>query len=252
MYKKLLIVVFMFASSISMAQSTYDSLRSVYSIREVFTKRKELNISYSKFVDTELQRITNPKIKQLVMCAFVENLYEVPFLTDNELMNMINDVLKKPASDEIQNRALGIKSELTREVVGTIVKPLAFPTINGDTIKLVDVSSSGKDYVVIDFWATWCGPCVASMKKFNALKEKYNIEFFSVSLDDKIDKVQKFMAKNPSYTWPIVYGGREAGLHSYFKIRAIPAYFIVDKKGLIVATVVGGEPERELKKLYKK
>ncbi len=252
MLKRFIAILIVLVPVSSIAQSTYDSLRSVYSVTEVFTKRKELNVSYSKYVNTELAKLDDPEMKQLATCALVENLYGVPFLSDNELMSMINTVLKNPANGEIQTKATAIKTELLRELVGSSVKPLAFPTANGDTIKLVDLYSSGKDYVIIDMWATWCGPCVASMKKFNSLREKYNIEVYSISLDDSIDKVQQFLAKNTSYTWPIVYAGRKAGLHQYFKIRAIPTYFIVDKNGLIVSTLVGGDPEHELKKLYRK
>ncbi len=234
------------------AQSTYDSLRTVYSASKIYTNHKELTISYTKYVDAELEKITDPEMKQLAICAIAANLYGLPFLSDNELMDMVISVLKKPLTEEIQAKATEIKTEFLRELVGSQVKPLAFATVSGDTIKLADLYSSGKDYVIIDFWATWCGPCIASMKKFNALKEKYNIELYSVSLDDSIDKVEKFLSKNPTYTWPIVYGGKKAGLHTYFKIRAIPTYFIVDKNGLIVSSYVGGDLDHELKKLYKK
>lgn len=252
MSKQIIVALLLLLPLSSIAQTTYDSLRKVYSVPNVFEKRKALDISYSKYVSSELIKFTNPEMKQLASCALVENLYGTPFLTDTELMGMVNNVLKNPASDEIISKATNLKAEILRELVGSTVKPLAFPTVTGDTIKLKDLYSSGKDYILIDMWATWCGPCVSSMKKFNALRQKYNIEFYSISLDDTIEKVQKFTAKNPAYTWPIVYGGRQAGLHAYFKITAIPAYFIVDKNGLIVSTIVGGDPERELKKLYKK
>lgn len=252
MFKKVLIAIILTLPLTTTAQTTYDSLLNVYTIKNIFDEKKALNISYKQLVDRKLSQITNPEMNQLASCAIVKNLYGIPFLSDNELMSMINGVLKNPANKVIEEKASSLKKEMLRELVGSTVKPLAFPNMKGDTIKLADVYTAGKDYVIIDLWATWCGPCVASMKKFNALKEKYNIEVYSISIDDTFEKVKKFVEKNPSYTWPIVYGSREAGLHPYFKIRAIPTYFIVDKTGLIVATHVGGDPERELKRLYRK
>jgi len=252
MPKKVFLLLLISLPFIGRAQSTYDSLIKAYYIPNLLSGQRKLSMDgLNQYVKQELKRIANPEVKQLAACAFAETLYGYKFIDDEELLKLVEDVLKNPLSDAIRSKATEVKSKLLFSLIGTTVKPLAFSNAKGDTIKLTDLYES-KDYVVIDLWATWCGPCVASMMKFNGLKEKYNIEFYSISIDDKIEKVQKFVSNHPEYTWPIVHAGKKTWLDEYFNIKVIPAYFIVDKEGVIVSSSTGNDLERELKRLHKK
>ncbi len=111
-------------------------------------------------------------------------------------------------------------------------------TADGATIELAKLK--GKT-VVVNFWATWCGPCRAEIPGFLEVYAKYKskgLEIVGVSLDQGgWDDVKPFVKKlNISY--PIVLGNDKVS-RLYGNIEAIPTTFIVDKNGMIVDQHVG-------------
>lgn len=127
--------------------------------------------------------------------------------------------------------------------------------ISGET---VDMSTLRGKVVVVDFWATWCGPCVADMPHMKELYEKYHdkgVEFIGVSLDnpeDKggLEKLKKFVAEK-EIAWPQYYQGKgwESEFSTSWGINAIPALFVVDKKGNLKSTSARGKLEELIPEL---
>jgi thiol-disulfide isomerase/thioredoxin len=110
--------------------------------------------------------------------------------------------------------------------------------------------------VLIDFWATWCGPCIAElpeMKKVHAAYHDKGFEIVGISLDSERDrqKLLKFIEKE-NMPWPQYFDGK--GWQNKFAlenaITAIPAMFLLDQNGMIVSTDArGGKLETEVKRL---
>lgn len=250
MLKKLIFISALLVSVTSVAQSAYDSLKKVYGAQYIFEQR-EKGDSF-KFIKDELSKIKNPELKQLAACAITENVYGYGFVDNKKLTSLLEDVIANPQTERAYRHAQKVKTETERSLVGTNILPVALPDSKEDTLSLANYYTAGFDYTIIDLWATWCGPCIAEMKKFNELKKQYNIEFYSISVDEEISKVQKFVKRNPDYTWPIVFAGKKSSLMDYFKVRLIPAFIIVDRNGIVISHVVGKGLEDELKKLYKK
>jgi thiol-disulfide isomerase/thioredoxin len=250
MLKNIFLFFTLLASVSGTAQSAYDSLKKIYDAQYIFEQR-EKGDSF-KFIKEELSTIKNPELRQLAACAMASNVHGYGFIDNRKLLSLVDDVIASPQSETASVVAIQTKEEITRTLVGTKIQSISLPSPGGDTVKLTDYYGSKFDYVVVDLWATWCGPCIAEMKKFNDLRKQYNVEFYSISLDDDISKVQKFVKRNPDYTWPIVFaGGKGSPLWDYFKARLIPAFVIVDKDGIIVSHIVGKGLEDELKKLHK-
>ena len=149
----------------------------------------------------------------------------------------------------------------SRHQVEAIGKPfdLEFTdAIKGSTVSIKGLK--GK-VVVIDFWATWCGPCVAEMPKMKELYAKYRsrgVEFIGVSLDQPkeqggLDKLKTFV-KEKEIGWPQYYQGKgwESEFSMSLGIDSIPRVFIVDAEGKLNSVDAGGKLEEMIPDLLKK
>ena len=105
--------------------------------------------------------------------------------------------------------------------------------ING---KPTDILQQKGKVVFVNFWATWCPPCLAELSSVNDLylkvKDNPNIVFLSVDVDNNLPKSSLFLQKK-GYVFP-VYGGEMRGLPHTFYPEIIPTTVVIDKKGLIV------------------
>jgi len=107
--------------------------------------------------------------------------------------------------------------------------------------------------VILDFWATWCPPCRASIPNMNRLYDKYKAEglqIIGISVDNiqtpqDEEKVQQFV-KQYAMQYPVVFVDPTAR-SSYGGIPSIPTVFIIDREGNAISIVSGYSPELEEK-----
>lgn len=122
---------------------------------------------------------------------------------------------------------------------------------DGNEVTLSGIVSEKNKPIIINFWATWCPPCVRELPHFEAMYKEYGdeIEFLMVNLtdgyDETIEKVNTFTSDN-AYTFP-VYFDTKAGASVAYSIRSIPLTVLVDANGNIVTSQVGAMDEKTLK-----
>ena len=129
--------------------------------------------------------------------------------------------------------------------------PIKLPTVKGDSLTLA--SLKGK-VILLDFWASWCGPCRSANRQFVKLYAKYKsqgFEIFSVSLDEEKQDWKKAIAKD-KITWLQVIDPRgwDAQTAIAWNISQLPTTFLINKKGDVVALdLEGKELEKTIKDL---
>ena len=106
--------------------------------------------------------------------------------------------------------------------------------------KLVKLSDYRGKVVFLNFWATWCAPCVEEMPEMNVLQEKYKdrkFQMMAISVDNSWDVVRDFYEKHnldmPTFLDP----GQQ--VRSMYKVRGYPETFVIDGKGSVRKYKIG-------------
>jgi len=127
-----------------------------------------------------------------------------------------------------------------------IFLPLSASAISvGDTVPSFKVRSidgsknvSVEDYrgkvVLVDFWASWCPPCLKSFPKYDALRNEIgttNFEIVAINVDENTDDAKKFLSKHP-VGFPIAKDPKGV-LPGVFGVKAMPTSYLIDKNGVV-------------------
>jgi len=127
--------------------------------------------------------------------------------------------------------------------------PFTVTALDGSKFTLDEM---GGRVVLIDFWATWCGPCNAELPHMKKIAKEFAgqpLVIISVSWDSDEAKWEQFITKN-EMTW-VQYRDADHSLSSAFGVNAIPHYFTIDTDGVLTAEMLGegSDVEGKLKKL---
>jgi peroxiredoxin len=160
--------------------------------------------------------------------------------------NVYDKLDDKVKSSTIGNFISQILAEMksTEITAGETYHDMTMKTPDGKDISLSDYAGKGK-YVLIDFWASWCGPCRKENPNLVALYKEYknrDFEIVGVSLDNNRDAWIKGI-KDDNITWPQMSDlkGGASELVRQYGVKVIPYTVLLDKEGKVIETNLSGE-----------
>jgi peroxiredoxin len=184
---------------------------------------------------SELRKNVNTKI--LALIDSIPARKRISRLDQSQMLAKM--MLMTPQEREEQARAAKQEGDkMMGEFVGQPAPDFSFVTIDGQKHRLSDYR--GK-YVLLDFWGTWCGPCVGEIPNLVKMHEKFsskNIVMLSISSDAMRNKPDpaKFagFVKMKQMTWMQVLDGAGGEIHKQYNIKFWPNIFLIDPSGKVL------------------
>lgn len=214
------------------AYAEYDSIIMSFDERcRVITEGEGTNAEKFEAITAERNNYKTT-IKSLVL----------PYVGTQPAIKMVKDIKHLFSNEELAellpaDNAKTRTAEQPYMAVGSYITDEATPNADGDTIRWMDVISQ-HDYTLIDFWASWCGPCMRSMPGLKALYAEHSGEHFeiiSISLDNSRDRwLGAIESKELNWVQLTNLMFWDEPMVKRFEIPYIPSTMLVDREGKII------------------
>ena len=259
----------------SITQNEYEKLKLVIDplnneIKTINKEAKELRSKLKKNKDNSLINGQMEKLSQ----KFTNNINQKKAIHLKFIKNHPNSYLSAYLLNFYSSR-IPIK-EINKYYLNlsSIIRNSSYAKRVKNKIKIVENSKIGKQspffktydiegnefslemykgkYIVLDFWADWCAPCIEKLPELKKLFQKYNLkglEIVGFSLDKDVESWKKAVNKNKIYAWKHIYVGRQNikgdSIFKSFNVNRIPALILINKKGIIEGRFLGADNSSE-------
>lgn len=216
-------------------------------VSDIYNNRYKAKIAddstVSEVVKKEMQqKVVNEQAKQ-TMPAKTREYYFANQLYSNVKYNSLTTVEKMYADfrkdyntsayDSIIERVVGLKRKMA---AGQPAMDFAFTTLEGKSMKLSNLK--GK-VVYLDFWASWCGPCLRELPFAKKVKEHFKdkeVVFLNVSIDEDMNAWKNAVEKHSiGGIHTCEPGGWQAPAAKLYGVQGVPSYYLIDKQGKFAA-----------------
>ncbi len=206
---------------------------------------RQLLLAYINYLDLKKESdVANPYLRQhdlakqyfrdktlaFLQSEMIQLAFQAKYL--DEALSIYSPFLEKNNSNRFDEKVVRAFQKAMRYAVGTDAPNFLAKDIDGQPISLSDY---GGRVVFLNFWASWCRPCMDKMREMKSLQEQLRdqgIVFVNISLDRRREAWQKAIERNGFVGEHILLKGEtNAEIARNYEVKALPEYFIIDKTG---------------------
>ncbi|AYQ34087.1 TlpA disulfide reductase family protein [Runella sp. SP2] len=182
------------------------------------------------------------------------SIQPVPKIGDSFVFEKNTKIKIISASEFGDTLKLRIWSDSTVEVGYRTGYQIILPPFYDINIQLYDINKRKNKYTLLDFWGTWCGPCIIGLPKLKTFYQKYKdkIELISIAHDKDIEKVKKFIEEK-EMNWVHKFEKNDEKnpekLVEKLSVGCFPTFILLDKSGKILSRGCGEQQLKEIEKI---
>ena len=242
----------------------YEDAEAVKQIDALKQSKVPADAAVGKMASLQLAWWANPKADaQAKVLEEVKAYAKANAMEDALTMVMLDMARAGAASDDL---AESLRVSIETDLKGPSAQKYKLrPDKLGRPLVIAGVTAQGKPFttaslkgkvVIVDFWATWCGPCRQALPElieyYKQNKDK-GLEVVGVSCDSRKPDLLGFLQENPDVTWPNLFGPSGAnGWHALaakFQINSVPTMYVIDREGILRRIENGRFPKDKIQKL---
>ena len=214
----------------------------ITSITSIYRRSEELDSAdLHEFFDYLADNLLDPKSRSEVLLSKLRMKSRQEEYRD-EAVQIARELVEMDADDFYVRQGLGFLHEVESLNIGQRAPEFVAQTIHGESVSLESLQGN---YVLMEFWATWCGPCMPEIPYLKTLQEQYqdrNFKVLGFSLDRDRETLSRFVDEK-QMEWPQIFleDGWEGELARKFNVSGIPRMYLLDPDGTIIARDLRGE-----------